>query len=173
VTSLLEKIAPFGRVELLHPAVVHFPVALLVFAVGLYLAACLGPARWRSTLLWAARLNLVAGVAGAWLGLWTGEEAEDVVNRVICDPTVTHAHSDWAHWATWLASAALVVEGSRHRWASSPARRKADLALSGFVAVALLAVAGMLMRAGHLGASLVYQQAAGVQVPDEKCTGFE
>lgn len=153
---------PMLRDELFHPAIVHFPVALLTLAGGLAVF-WLVFRRGLDTLL----LILFLGTVGGWLGILTGGWSEDVVNRIICDPTVTQNHEKWAEWAVWSASAALpLVTYARFRRAHGLKFRFICLAL-------LLFSSGAVLFAGHLGASLVYQQGAGVYKPGPQCTEFE
>lgn len=155
---------PMLRDELFHPAVVHFPIAFLALS-GLVALAWLFFRRGTSTLL----LILTLGVVGGWLGIVTGDWAEGVVNRVICDPTVTQEHEKWAEWATWAATAALPIV------LVAAFRRKQGLPFAArLVAASLLLFAtGSILWAGHLGASLVYQQGAAVYKPGPQCTEFE
>lgn len=64
--------------ESVHPLVVHFPIALLLTAVGLDVAALLvrRPA-WHRVALW----NLTLGTLGAGLAVLTGLRAEDVAKH--------------------------------------------------------------------------------------------
>ncbi len=149
------------RDELFHPAVVHFPIALLSLASVLAIF-WLFFGRGHKTLM----VVLFFGVAGGWLAILTGGWSEDVVNRVICDPTVTQAHEQWAEWAVWIASAALPIVLSGYF-------RKARFPLRALATMMLVFVAGAVLYAGHLGATLVYQQGAAVYKPTPQCTEFE
>jgi uncharacterized membrane protein len=152
------------RDELFHPAVVHFPIAFLTLCGGLAVF-WLVTNRGLSTLLLIATL----GVVGGWLAILTGGWAEDVVNRVVCDPTVTQEHERWAEWAVWSASAALPL------LILAFLRGKKGFAFGprSIVAAIFIFVAGSVIYVGHLGARLVYQQAAAVHQPSLQCTEFE
>lgn len=152
------------RDELFHPAIVHFPIALLALS-GVLALGWLIFRRGTSTLL----LILTLGVLGGWLGIITGGWAEDVVNRVICDPTVTQTHEQWAEWATWAASAALPLVA----FAALRSQRVLPFGVRALVTCLLLFSSGSVLWAGHLGASLVYQQGAAVYKPGPQCTEFE
>lgn len=150
------------RDELFHPAIVHFPIAFLALSGILGLFWLSFGSRGYTTLL----LVLILGVVGGWLGILTGGWAEDVVNRVICDPTVTHDHESWAEWSVWSATVALPLlafVGRSRRWFWLRALATALLVFS----------SGGVLYAGHLGASLVYQQGAAVYKPAPQCTEFE
>ena len=150
------------RDELFHPAVVHFPIAFLALS-GLLALFWLFFRRGQISLL----LILFLGVVGGWLGILTGGWSEDVVNRVICDPTVTQDHEKWAEWAVWSASAALPL-------VIFAALRKKSITVSFRALCTLLLVfaTGAVLYAGHLGARLVYQQGAAVYKPAPQCTEF-
>lgn len=162
------------REEVYHPLLVHFPIGLLLAATVLHGLAAVAGGRERFAHLRAAgRILLAIGVASAWAAIYTGNLAEDVVNRVICDPTVTHRHEELAEYATIAASLVLALDlvarklqlkSSQARWLRSwPA----------IMAVLLFATYGLLIRTAHLGASLVFQQAAAVHRPSEDCKEFE
>ncbi len=162
--STAPSIPPMLRDELFHPAVVHFPIAFLALS-GLLALFWLFFRRGQGTLL----LILLLGVIGGWLGILTGGWAEDVVNRVICDPTVTQEHEKWAEWAVWASTAALpfVVAGVWRK------KRGVSIGVRSSVAILLVFAMGAIVYAGHLGASLVYQQGAAVYKPGPQCTEFE
>lgn len=159
----------FWRTEIWHPLTVHFPIALLILATITQSVALV--LRTGSQSFWhkAASYLLYLGVAMAWVGIYTGHEADGIVARKICDPTVLKAHEIAAFNATYLFSAAMVLSlVLPQRFLKT---RQGLLRLLVF----LLMMAGtvFLVRAGHLGASVVYQQAGGVQVPKGDCSDFE
>lgn len=157
------------REELLHPFLAHLPIVLIPLALGFRMGALFltGRPQW-GFLLPASRLVLVLAALGAWMAVYTGGIAEDVVNRVICDPTVTQEHEEFADWTAYLVTFAAGVEllqlrfsGGRWRW------------LQPIPLVVLVICAGLIAWTGHLGASLVYQQGAGVYHPTPECREFE
>jgi uncharacterized membrane protein len=150
------------RDELFHPAVVHFPVAFLATS-GLLALIWFFFRRGHTTLL----ILLTLGTIGGWLGILTGGWAEDVVNKVICDPTVTHEHEKWAEWAVWSASFALPFV------AFAKLKKAPSVFLRTLCTLPLMFASGAVLYAGHLGASLVYQQGAAVYKPAPQCTEFE
>lgn len=156
------------RIELLHPALVHFPIAFLIGAsLCVVLSIFSRSKKFRARLERFFAFQLFLGTIGAWLAVWSGEQAHEIVNRVICDPTVTHVHSDWGWRTAYLTSVALVFLLLSKK---IPKQRK-SLAL--FAAKAcLLAAVGTLLYGAHLGSSLVYLQAAAVHRPDDECTEF-
>jgi uncharacterized membrane protein len=64
----------------MHPLVVHFPIALLLFAAVFVVLAIIVPKRgwWFSV---SALILLIGGTAGAFVAVSTGEAARDVVEE--------------------------------------------------------------------------------------------
>jgi len=159
------------RVELYHPLVVHVPIVLLMSGTLAWLAGQVvgREGRW-GFLLPAGRLALVAGTVAAWGAVYTGDLADAAVVRTLCDPTVVETHEELAYVVGWTFGGAVVVDlGSLY----VEALEKWRTHIAVFVGAALVAGTATVGYVGHLGASLVYQQAAGVYQPTEKCTEFE
>ncbi|HKJ47718.1 MAG TPA: hypothetical protein VJ973_01440, partial [Christiangramia sp.] len=104
---------------------------------------------------------------GVWISIYTGDLADGIVSRQLCDPTVLKEHENFAYTTAWIFSIALILE---------LLTRYIDLIKTRIVSVVLvlLMISGSVTLAyvGHLGAELVYQQAAGVNVPTEDCAEF-
>lgn len=164
------------RTELYHPLIVHLPIGILLLgsACGLFTEV----RRYRTTAAGddrVLRLMLIPGAALAWCAIYSGTLAEDVVNRTICDPTVTHSHRDLAFIAAYIFTAAAIIATIRAPLLSRITDGSKAAARSVSAALILLLAAGSfyLVSAAHLGASLVYLQAAGVYHPSESCKEFE
>ncbi len=155
----------FWRTEVFHPLSVHFPIALLLFGT---LFKLLG--YWRRLLLLntPGTIMLVLGVLTGWLAIYTGNLADGIVSRNICDPTVLKDHENSAYTMIWLFSGAVALELINY-FKILPVKK---VIVNGIVGVLLLAGSGFLVYTGHLGAELVYEQAAGVNVPSSDCSGF-
>lgn len=67
---------PIPPWEALHPAVVHFPIALLL-VVPILVVLALVQRRQRPGLSQAALVLLLLGTVGAWVAVQTGEAAEE------------------------------------------------------------------------------------------------
>jgi uncharacterized membrane protein len=153
------------RVELFHPSLVHFPIAFLLLAT---LLECLAPffRQERKKFLRASCfMLLVLGTIGAWAAVFSGEQAESIVNRVICDPTVTEDHRLWGYVLSWLFSAITILAALRHR-------NITQQFISAIIIAACLIGSGLIWYVGHLGGKLVYQQGAAVYHPSPLCTEF-
>jgi uncharacterized membrane protein len=141
--------------EPLHPAVVHFPIVLVVLlplaALGALLAIRRGA---RPLLAWTVPVAFAAALAGsAWLAVETGEGQEERVEEVVPESAL-EPHEEAAEQfllisAGMLALAALgLVPGPTAR----------AVRLVALLAAVALPVAGW--RVGHSGGELVYRHGA-------------
>jgi uncharacterized membrane protein len=160
----------FMRPEVWHALSVHFPIALLPVATITILISFFmkGPAKrsWQT----AATLLLFAGCLMAWIAVYTGSEAEGLVARKICDPTVLKDHEISGERMTWIFTAsALFLIGS-----VTDALRGRFKTISLYLACALMLTGtGYLVYTGHVGATLVYEQGAGVKDHEVDCSEYE
>lgn len=171
----MDAVPSMWRTELWHPLLVHFPIALLLVGTGLRLLGLLRPHdQALQFLVPAGRVLLGLGTAGAWAAVYTGSLADAAVVRSLCDPTVVETHKVWAYWVAGLFTGGLGIDavlwtGWISEWAGARLRRGVVVLL----AACLLAGSGGLGYVGHLGAKLVYQQAAAVHHPAPDCAAFE
>jgi len=170
----LQSLPSMWRTELIHPLFVHFPIALLIFStLALLLVRLKLWPRYQMSVRGGGLLMLFAGVALAWVSVYTGTQADSVVGRHVCDPTVLEDHEHFAFTTAYLFSGVAIIEiaGSffrARRW--YPAVRRFFVA--GVLILHLLGTA-TIGYVGHLGAKMVYQQAAAVHQPSEDCSEFE
>ena len=158
----------FWRTEIWHPLTLHFPIALLLLATVAKLVALL--LRAEAALFWnrAGAYLLYAGCLAAWLSIYTGNMADGIVSRKICDPTVLKDHEIAAYNLAYIFSVATALDLCL-RLHLIKVKTKA---LSILVALLMVIGSAFLVYAGHLGARVVYQQAGGVNVPAAGCAGF-
>jgi uncharacterized membrane protein len=156
----------FMRTEIWHALSVHFPVALLLAStltllISFFLNAEKGW-HWQNT----ASGLLFAGCVAAWISVYTGNLADGIVARKICDPTILKDHEIAGQAMTYLfTSAALVNILLFFNVLKSGIRRIFIWIILGL----MLTGSGYLIYAGHLGASLVYEQGAGVKNHSVDC----
>lgn len=143
----------------LHPAVVHFPIALLLLGAPLAVAAVFWP---RLAVLTAVVFTL--GAAGAVVAVSTGErekrdeiavpegEGREVLRR--------HENSGEAARNSAVAVAVLSIGAATGRWRSRP--RVAAL-LAVLAAVGAMFVAWQVAVTGHTGGELVYHHGVGLR----------
>lgn len=161
----MEEIPDFWRTEVFHPLSVHFPIALLTVAFLFKIVAL----RFKRE-VWerGGTVLLILGVLGIWLAIFTGDLADGIVSRKLCDPTVLKDHENMAWVTAWLFTTGLAID--LLRYIKFPLFKNKI-----FLIVVLLVLTGgtvLLTYVGHLGATLVYQQAAGVNVPSSNCAEF-
>ena len=139
----------------LHPAVVHFPIALSALTPLFACAIGLGLRRGRfARETWALVVLFNALLVGSvLLAHETGEDTAERVEKVV-DEKYVDEHADAAEWLLWTSIASLVVSGGG--LLRGP---RGGLARLASIAVAIL-VLGVAVRVGHLGGQLVYKHGA-------------
>jgi len=160
----MTELPDFWRTEVFHPLSVHFPIVLLLMATLFKLIGL-----WSSKHTWdhGGRLLLILGVIGIWISIYTGDLADGIVARQLCDPTILKDHENLAYATAWIFTSALVLE-LLMLYIELIKTKKVSII---FVLLLLIGT-GFLMYVGHLGAELVYQQAAGVNIPSGNCAEF-
>jgi len=139
----------------LHPAVVHFPIALaaLVPLVAALILLAIRSGRTPAS-TWAVVVLLQALLVGsAWFAEETGHDEHERAEKAV-DERHIEEHEEAAEWVIRTGAAGLVVAalglagGSAGAWA-----RAGALVIS-------LAVLAATVRTGHLGGELVYRYGA-------------
>jgi len=139
----------------LHPAVVHFPIALAAL-IPLFAALILLAIRSGRTprLTWAVVVLMQALLVGsAWLALETGEDQEERVEKVVKERHIEE-HAEAADWVLWSAVAGLAAAAIGLAGGNAGAWGRA-----GMLAISLATLAAA-VRTGHLGGELVYRHGA-------------
>lgn len=157
--SATGELSSMWRIELLHPAVVHFPVALTVVGGLFWLLGRFGRlGHFRIP----AALILILATLGAWLGVQTGFWADAEVGRDLYDPRPLKDHENLGLAFAWLMSGISLAE----TLCLAVIRNFRVLrAMNVLLGLALLLAFGLVGYTAHLGAGLVYQQGAGVEMP--------
>lgn len=161
----MQEIPEFWRTEVYHPLFVHFPIALLLAGTLFKITGLWGKGKFLSL---PGTILLTMGVIGGWIAIYTGDLADGIVSRTLCDPTILKDHENSSYTTMWLFSCALLVDFMFQLKFISFKKKLIDI----LVISTLLVGSGFLMYTGHLGATLVYQQAAGVNRPSPDCAGF-
>jgi uncharacterized membrane protein len=142
----------------LHPAIVHFPLALSMLIP--LLAAGFAWAIWTGRLGSRAWLAIVALqgllVGSALVAINTGESEEERVEQVVPERAL-HQHEEFAEQFAWASGAACVLSAL----VLLGRRRSITGALTAVAVIATVAVAGLGLRTGRAGGELVYGHNAG------------
>jgi uncharacterized membrane protein len=141
----------------LHPALVHFPIVLILLGA---LVAVVAVVVRRGHLPWLAAGLLVLGAAGALVAAKTGGDAAELVGDLnATGEQVLDEHEEWGEFARNLAlvAAALAIGAASVSKFPRTARVVASLA-----AVAALTASYGVAQAGHYGGRLVYKHGAGI-----------
>lgn len=160
----------FVRTEVWHALSVHFPIALLIFSTLIMLISFVVPLIKRNYWRYAGNGLLYAGCIGAWISIYTGNLADGIVARKICDPTILKDHEIAAQVMTYLFTIASVLNLILFFGVLKPILHRIS---SYVILVLMLTGSGYLVYAGHLGASLVYQQGAGVYKHAVDCGEYQ
>ncbi|NOS70605.1 MAG: hypothetical protein HOP33_11830 [Verrucomicrobia bacterium] len=151
----------------LHPAVVHFPIVMIVLGAVVSVIAVF----WRKGYVPAFAAALLAlGALGAWVATETGESDGGLVeNSPAQVETLLDAHEDWAkRTLTAAAIAAAIAVGAAALFRFPRAARGVAVA----AALAAGIAAWTVYETGHRGGALVYRHGAGVD-PSVAATGAE
>lgn len=152
----------------LHPAVVHFPVVLVVLLplAGLWALWAIrrGSAPLRT---WMVPVAFAAALTGsAWVAVETGEQEEEKVESVVAERTIDQ-HAGMAEQFLALSAVVLVLT------AAGLLRGRAGGVLRGIAAVAALGLVIQGVRVGHSGGQLVYAHGAGAAYTTAQASGGE
>jgi uncharacterized membrane protein len=143
----------------LHPAIVHFPIVLLIVALLLDIVALFAGSRvW---LRKAAILLSVLGAVAAGFTFLTGRQAAQTVAIPLAAETAISRHETFALYTLWFfgvyAAVRLALQiVTYRRW------------IHVVMIVIGLVGQGLLLQTADLGGSLVYKHALGVTLPKPK-----
>lgn len=143
----------------LHPAVVHFPIVLLLLGAVLAWVTVFRP---RGVWPRIAAACLVLGAAGAAVSAQTGEHERESVRAPWGSKGVREAHEEWAE-RTQVAAIGVAVLAigvlAVQRWPT--VARVFAIA----TAMGALASAWCVIETGHYGGLLVYRYGMGIRAP--------
>jgi uncharacterized membrane protein len=132
----------------LHPAVVHFPIALGVVGAVMELLYFILRRPWAR---WFGPILLTLALAGSGAAYFSGESVKDKAQDQGAPQEAVEKHETTCIWALGALGLATLLS-----WAVRPTGR--GLWLSSLIA---LAAAGLTVYTGYLGAELVYLHGAG------------
>jgi len=163
----MNELPEFWRTEVFHPLSVHFPIALLLVALVFKIITI-----WSKKETWqlGGSVLLGLGVVGLWIAIYTGNLADGIVSRKICDPTILKDHQNLAFITAWIFTASFIFDVLLQLFSDKIRRKSWVFKL--LLIILLITGNGFLTYTGHLGATLVYQQGAGVYTPSSDCNEF-
>lgn len=141
----------------LHPAIVHFPIVLILFGAAAAVVAVFFR-RWH--LPWLAAGLLAGGALGAFAAAWTGGAEEEIIGELSPQAEqILDKHEEWGERTRNIAIlAALLAVASASTLRFPKTARGLGIAAALVAAVAAYAVA----ETGHYGGQLVYKQGVGI-----------
>jgi uncharacterized membrane protein len=143
----------------LHPAIVHFPIVLLLLGAPLAIIAIF-LRKWH--LPWLVALVLTTGALGAIAATWTGGQDEEVLGELTASAdTILEQHEEWGERTRNVAVLAAALALLAAAFTKLP---KASIPIGVLAAMASLAAALCVAQAGHYGGLLVYKHGAGINL---------
>jgi uncharacterized membrane protein len=132
----------------LHPAVVHFPIALAVIGALTEMVYLLIRRPW---VKWFGPVLLTLALAGSGVAYFSGKAVGDQAERAGVPEAAVDKHETSCVWALGAIGLATLLS-----WAVRPTGK--GIWLSTLIA---LVAAGLTLYTGYLGAELVYIHGAG------------
>ena len=136
-----------GGLEI-HPAVVHFPIALATVGALSAVVYLLIRAEW---IRWFAPVLLSLALVGAVGAYFSGESAKDRAVKAGVPEAVLEKHEETGIWGLAVTGFACLLT-----WATHSGRRGVWLS-----ALLAIAASGIFLWNGHLGGQLVFIHGAG------------
>ena len=141
----------------LHPAIVHFPIALLLLGAPLAIVSVF-VRNWHLPVL--AALVLALGATGAVVATVTGGKAAEMAGELSdSGEKVLDEHEEWGERARNAGSLAAVLAILSAALVRKPAAARAAGAVA---AIAAAAAALSVAQAGHYGGQAVFKFGVGV-----------
>ena len=151
-----------------HPAVVHFPIVLLLLGAVVAIVAVF----WRKQGVPALAAGLlVLGAFGTWGAVQSGESDGGLIENTL--PQVNDlldAHETWAKRTMTISIVAAFAAAGSMLAARWPRIARAVAVVAALVSVS---AAYSVYETGHRGGALVYRHAAGVEVATAQSTAPE
>jgi len=156
---MMEKLLSFTALPNLHPAVVHFPIALLTVAVAFDVACLVLRREWLDR---SAAALYALGALGAWAAYLAGDEAAEGLGNVpVAVGRLIDEHEEWALRTVItfaIVAAARLLIAWRERRQQQIGWIPARAAIGGVALVGLW----MLVQTAEHGGALVYRNGVAV-----------
>ena len=148
----------------LHPAVVHFPIVLLLFGAVIAVAAAFTK-RWQLPQL--AAVLLVLGAIGTVVAVQTGERDGEIVGETPAIEALLDAHEEWAERTQIAAAVVALLAAAAFATTQGAVAARWQMVARGLriaTGVGALLAAWCVIQTGHYGGQLVYRHGAGVNL---------
>jgi uncharacterized membrane protein len=132
----------------LHPAVIHYPIALGVAGAFVFLAYAILRKDW---IRWFGPILLTMALAGAGAAYFSGESASDRAEHAGVPEKEVDRHEELAIWSIGVLALSTLLA-----WATVASRKGIWIA-----APLSVAAAGMILWTAHFGGRLVFIYGAG------------
>ena len=132
----------------LHPAVIHYPIALGVVGAFVLLAYAILRKDW---IRWFGPILLTLALAGAGAAYFSGESASDRAEHAGVPEKEVDRHEELAIWSIGVLALSTLLA-----WATVASRKGIWIA-----APLAVAAAGMILWTAHFGGRLVFIYGAG------------
>lgn len=140
----------------LHPAIVHFPIVLILLGTMAAVAAVF-IRRWHLPLL--AAVLLTAGALGAFAATWTGDSDQEMAGELSPDAEqILEEHEEWGERTRNIAIAAALLAIASASIARFPTVAR-GLGIASALAAMIASYA--VVETGHYGGLLVYKHGVG------------
>ncbi|HYR68650.1 MAG TPA: DUF2231 domain-containing protein [Candidatus Dormibacteraeota bacterium] len=136
-----------GGLEI-HPAIVHFPIALTAVAALSAIVYMLFRVEW---IRWFAPVLLSLALLGAVAAYFSGESAKDRAEKLGVPEAAIEKHEETGIWGLGTTGLACLLT-----WATHTRRRAVFLST-----VLAVTASGIFLWNGHLGGQLVFIHGAG------------
>ena len=148
----------------LHPAVVHFPIVLLLLGAVVAVAAAFTR---RGRLPLAAALLFGLGAIGTVVAVQTGERDGEIVGETPAIEALLDQHEEWAERTQIAAVVAALLAAAAFattQWTVAARWQMVARGLRIATGVGALLAAWCVIQTGHYGGQLVYRHGAGVNL---------
>lgn len=152
------------RLELIHPMLIHFPIALLITGLALRIAASWTAKKHIFAFLLPASWTVLSlGVIAAWSAVIAGEIAQEIVQLTLGNIEILNNHSEHAYITAFGFTIALLFDGTRAFLLRMRKKRwVVERGLIVLVWTIYLFSLGNLIVTGYYGGTLVYEEGAAV-----------
>jgi len=147
-----------------HPQTVHFPIALLIVAGGLYLYAFY---KNESFSLQAAILLHTLGVLGMVVAIISGKIAQSTITTTDSLRPILRNHELFAYGNIWVFGILWIWQYTRIKSLKRSETRSEKL----FFSLLFMLAIGFMAYGSHLGGKMVYEQGAGVKPIEQNLKG--